>query len=151
MTVPCHPHQQLLDEVTTIISHLNQSTLLTKVGLVKAMVFPIVTYACESWTIKKAEHRRIDAFELSCWRRLFRVPGLQRDLTSPSWRKSVLSMHWKDWCWIWNSSTLATWCRELSHWKRPWCWERLKAGGEGDGRSDWTELYHFPPLVHQYC
>ena len=49
-------------------------TLLTKVCLVKAMVFPVVMYRCESWTIKKAEHRRIDAFELWCWRRLLRVP-----------------------------------------------------------------------------
>ena len=49
-------------------------TLLTKGHLVKAMVFPIVMYGCESWTIKKAEHRRIDAFELWCWRRLLRVP-----------------------------------------------------------------------------
>ena len=49
-------------------------TLLTKVHLVKAMVFPVVTYGCESWTIKKAEHQRIDAFELWCWRRLLRVP-----------------------------------------------------------------------------
>ena len=59
-------------------------TLTTKVHLVKAMVFPVVMYGCESWTIKKAEHRRIDAFELWCWRRLLRVPGLQGDLTSPS-------------------------------------------------------------------
>ena len=49
-------------------------TLLTKIHLVKAMVFPVVTYGCESWTIKKAEHRRTDAFELWCWRRLPRVP-----------------------------------------------------------------------------
>ena len=49
-------------------------TLLTKVHLVKAMVFPVVMYGCESWTVKKAEHRRIDAFELWCWRRLLRVP-----------------------------------------------------------------------------
>ena len=49
-------------------------TLSTKVHLVKAMVFPVVMYGCESWTIKKAEHRRINAFELWCWRRLFRVP-----------------------------------------------------------------------------
>ena len=49
--------------------------------------------------------------------------------------KSVLNIHWKDWCWSWNSNTLATWCKELSHWKRPWCWERLKAGGEGDDRG----------------
>ena len=47
----------------------------------------------------------------------------------------VLNIHWKDWCWNWNSSTLTTWCEELTHWKRPWCWERLKAGGEGDGRG----------------
>ena len=52
--------------------------LLTKVRLVKAMVFPIVMYRCESWTIKKAEHRRIDAFELWCWRRLLRVPWTAR-------------------------------------------------------------------------
>ena len=43
--------------------------------------------------------------------------------------------HWKDWCWSWNSNTLATWCEELNHWKRPWCWERLKAGGKGDVRA----------------
>ena len=53
-------------------------TLRTKVHLVKAMVFPVVMYECESWTVKKAEHRRIDAFELWCWRRLFRVPWTAR-------------------------------------------------------------------------
>ena len=53
-------------------------TLSTKVHLVKAMVFPVVKYGCESWTIKKAECRRIDAFELSCWRRLLRVPWTER-------------------------------------------------------------------------
>ena len=56
-------------------------TLPTKVHLVKAMVFPGVMYGCESWTIKKAEHRRIDAFELWCWRRLFRVPWTARRFT----------------------------------------------------------------------
>ena len=61
--------------------------------------------------------------------------GLQGDPTSPSWRKSVLNAHWKDRCWSWNSSTLATWCEELTHLKRPWCWERLRAGGEGDNRG----------------
>ena len=54
------------------------NTLPTKVHIVKAMVFPIVTYGCESWTIKKADHRRIDAFELWCWRRLLRVPWTSR-------------------------------------------------------------------------
>ena len=59
-------------------------TLPTKVHLVKVMVSPVVMYGCESWTIKKAEHQRIDAFELWCWRRLLRVPGLPGDPTSPS-------------------------------------------------------------------
>ena len=59
-------------------------TFPTKVHLLKAMVFPVVMYGCESWTVKKAERRRIDAFELWCWRRLLRVPGLQGEPTSPS-------------------------------------------------------------------
>ena len=68
-------------------------TLLAKVFLVKAMVFPVVTYGCESWTIKKAEHQRLDAFELWCWRRLFRVPWTaERSIQ----RKPVLNIHWKD-------------------------------------------------------
>ena len=60
--------------------------------------------------------------------------GLQGDPTSPSYRKSVLNVHWKDWCWSWNYNTLATWSEELTHWKRPWCWESLKVG-EGDNRG----------------
>ena len=59
-------------------------TLLTKVRLVKAMVFPVVMYGCESWTMKKAEHRRIDAFELWCWRRLLRVPWTARRSNQPT-------------------------------------------------------------------
>ena len=58
--------------------------LSTKGHLVKAMVFPVVMYGCESWTIKKAEHQRIDGFELWCWKRLLESPGLQGDPTSPS-------------------------------------------------------------------
>ena len=46
-----------------------------------------------------------------------------------------MNIHWKDWCWSWNSNTLATWYEEATHWKRPWCWERLRAGGEGDNRG----------------
>ena len=61
--------------------------------------------------------------------------GLQGDLTSPSSRRSVLGVRWKDWCWSWNSNTLATRCKELTHLRRPWCWERLKAGGEEDDRG----------------
>ena len=111
-------------------------TLPTKVQIVKAMAFPVVIYGCESWTLKKAEHQRMDAFEPWCWRRLLRESlGLRGNPTSPSWKKSVLGVHWKDWCWSWNSNTLATWYKELSHLKRPWCWERLRAGGEGDDRG----------------
>ena len=80
----------------------------TNVCLVKAMVFPVVMYGCESWSIKKAERQRIDAFELQCWRRLLRVPWTARDPTSPSKKKLVLNIHWKDWCWSWHSSPLAT-------------------------------------------
>ena len=61
--------------------------------------------------------------------------GLQGDPTRPFYRRSVLGVHWKDWCWSWNSNPLATWCEELTHLKRPWCWERLRAGGEGDDRG----------------
>ena len=58
----------------------------------------------------------------------------------PANPKSVVNIHWKNWCWSWSSSTLATWCKELTHWKRPWCWESLKAGGDGDNRAwdDWV-------------
>ena len=104
-------------------------TLPPKVCLVKAMVFPVVMYGYESWAIKKAECRRIDAFELWCW------PWTARRSNQSIWKKSVLNIHRKDWCWSWNSNTLATWCKELTHLKRPWCWERLKAGGEGDDRG----------------
>ena len=58
--------------------------------------------------------------------------GLQGDPTSPFWRRSTLGFLWKEWCWSWNSSSLATSCEELTHWKRLWCWEGLAAGGEGD-------------------
>ena len=103
-------------------------TLPTKVHLVKAMVFPVALYRCKSWTIKKTESWRIDAFELWCWRRLLRVPWTARRSN-----QSIL----KDWCWCWswNSNTLAMWCEEPIYWKRPWYWERLKVGGEGDDRG----------------
>ena len=61
--------------------------------------------------------------------------GLQADPTSPFWRRSALGFLWMEWCWSWNSSTLATSHEELTHWKRLWCWEVLGAGGEGDDRE----------------
>ena len=60
---------------------------------------------------------------------------LQGDPTSPFWRRSTLGFLWREWCWSWNSSTLATSCEELTHWKRLWCWEGLRAGGEGDAKG----------------
>ena len=109
-------------------------TLPTKVCLVK--VFPVVMYGCESWTVKKAEHRRIDAFELWCWRRLLRVPWTARRSnqsilkeTSPGCSLEGMMLKLK-------LQYLATSCEGLTHWKRPWCWEGLGAGGEGDD-SGW--------------
>ena len=71
-------------------------TLPTKVHLVKVMVFPVVMCGCESWTIKKAEHHRIDAFELRCWRRLLRVPWTARRSNQSILKEIVLNIHWKD-------------------------------------------------------
>ena len=109
-------------------------TLPTKAHLVKAMVFPVVMYGCESWIIKKAECRRIDVFELWWWR-LLRVPWPARRSNQFILKEISLDVHWKDWCWSWNSNPLATWCEESTHLKRPWCWERLRAGREGDNRG----------------
>ena len=108
-------------------------TLPTKVCLVKTMVFPVVMYGCESSPIKKAEHRRIDAFELWCWRRLLRVPwtagrssqSILKEI-SPECSLEGLMLKLK-------LQYFGTWCEELTHLKRPWCWERLRAG-EGDNR-----------------
>ena len=110
-------------------------TLPTKVCLVKAMVFPVVMYRCESWSVKKAEHQRIDAFELWCWRRLLRVPWTARRSNQSILKETSPEFHWRDWCWSWNSNPLATWCKELTHWKKPWCWERLKVREEGADRG----------------
>ena len=106
-------------------------TLPTKVHLVKAMAFPVVMYGCEIWTVKKAEWGRIDAFELWCWRRLLRVPwtvGRSNQEISPQYSLEGLMLKLK-------LQYLATWCAELTHLKRPWCWERLKVGWEGDNRG----------------
>jgi len=107
-------------------------TLPTKVRLVKAMVFPVVMYGCESWTVKKAKRQRVDAFELWCWEKRLESPLDWKEIQPVHSKGNVLNIHWKDWHWSWSSSTLATCCEELTHLKRPWCWERLKAGGEGD-------------------
>ena len=100
------------------------------------MVFPVTMYGCESWTIKKAEHRRTDAFKLSCWRRLLIVPWIARSSNLSILKKSTLKSLWKDWCW--SSNILATWWEEPTHWERPFCWERLRAG-RGSDRMRWLE------------
>ena len=107
---------------------------MTKVHLVKAMDFPVIMYGCKSWTRKKAEHWRIDTFELWCWSRLLRVPWAARrsnqsilNEISPEYSLEGLMLKLK--------LTLATWCEELTHLKRPWCWERFRAGGEGVDRG----------------
>ena len=100
-------------------------------------------YGCESWTIKKAEHQRIDAFELWCLRGLLRVPWTARRSNQSILKEISLDILWMDWCWSWNSNTLATWCEELTHLTRPWCWERLMVGGEGDNRG-WDGLMTSP-------
>ena len=117
----------------------------TKVCLVKAMVFPVVMYGCESWTVKKAELRKIEAVELWFWRRLLRVPWTAR-ISSQSILKEIspgcslerLMLNW-------NSNILVTSWEVLTHLKRPWCWEGLGAEGEGDDRG-WDGWMASPSL-----
>ena len=96
-------------------------TLPTKVHLVKVMVFPVVMYERESWTLRKAEHRRIDAFELWCWRRLLRVPWPARRSNQSTLKEISPEYSLEGLMLKLNSNILATWCEELTHWKRPWC------------------------------
>ena len=88
-------------------------TLPTKIHPVKAIVFPVVMYGCESWTIKQAECQTIHAFELWCWR-ILRVPWTARRYNQCILTEISLNIHWKDWCW--SANTLVTWCKN-------WCKE----------------------------
>ena len=117
------------------ISKSRDISLPAKVLLVRAMVFLVVIYGCESWTIKKAEHRRIDAFELWCWRRLLRVPWTTRKsnqsiLKEISLKYSLEGLMLKLKLQYFGQLTWRTDSLE-----KPWCWERLNAGGEGDDRG----------------
>ena len=114
-------------------------TLPTKVHLIKAMVYPVVMYGCESWTIKKDEPWRIDAFELWYWRRLLRVPWTARRTNqsilmeiSPKCLLEGLMLKLK-------LQYLATWCEELTHWKRLWCWESEGRRRRGLQRMRWLD------------
>ena len=119
-------HNTRYQHIPFISLHYAVNHFPRKPNLLKYII-PVVMYRCESWTIKKAE-RWIDAFNCGVGRRLVTVPW-----TAKRSNQSILNIHWKDWCW--SSNTLATWCQEWTHWKRPWCWARLKAGGEGDNRG----------------
>ena len=109
-------------------------TLTTKVHLVKDMVFPVVMM-WELDHLRKLSTEELMLFNCDVREDSWESLGLQRDPTSQSERKLVLNVHWKYWCWSQSSNPLATWCEELTHWKRSWCWERLKARGEGDDRG----------------
>ena len=98
----------------------------TKVHLVKAMVFPVFMSGCKSWTTKKAECQRIYAFELWCWRRL---PWTARRSKQSILNKISSEYSLEGLICSWNSNTLAIWWEELTHWKRPWCWEYWRQKG----------------------
>ena len=100
-----------------------------------SMFFLVVMYGCESWTIKKAEHQKNGCFWTVVLEKTLENPLDCKEIQPVHPRRSGLDVHWKDWCWSWNSNTLATWCEELTHWKRLWCWEGLGAGEEGDNRG----------------
>ena len=106
-------------------------SLLTKVCIVKAIVFPVVMSGCESWTIKQVGCWRTDTFELWGWRRFLRVPWTAR------WNQSILKEISPEYSLegLMLKPQYFGYLMWLTHWKRPWCWERLKAGGEGDDRG----------------
>ena len=131
-------HLLLGRKVMTTLDSILKSidiTLPKKIHLVKAMVFPVVMYGCECWTIKKAESWRIVAFELWCWRRLLRVPWTARR-SNQSILKEI-----NPWCSLeglmlkLKLQYFGHLMRRADSFARPWCWERLRAGGEGDNRG----------------
>ena len=110
-------------------------TLPTKVCLVKAMVFPVVMYGCESWTVKKAESRRTDAFELWRWRRLLRVPWTARRSNQSILKEINPGISLEGMMLKLKLQYFGHLMEELTHWKRLCCWEGLGTGGEGDDRG----------------
>ena len=97
----------------------------------------------------KVEHQRIDAFELWCWRRLLRVPWTARIFNKSILKEMSPEYSLEGQMLSWNSNTLATWCKELTHWKRPWCWEWLKVGGKGEDRG-WAGGWHHQLDRHEF-
>ena len=129
----------------TVITELNNSSFLYK-----------SKYSQANWTKEKRRYSILSTIALKSWSRaeILKPMGNYCFNLDCNWvmvtqvGNQFLNIHWKDWCWSWNSNTLATWCEQLTHLKRLWCWERLKAGGEGDDRgwdgwmaspTQWTE------------
>ena len=110
-------------------------TLPTKVHLVKAMVFPVVMYVCENWTIKKAEHRRIDAFELWCWRRLLRIPWTARRSNQSILKKISPECSLEGLMLKLKLQYFGHLVRRADSLEKTLMLGRLKAGGEGDDRG----------------
>ena len=118
-------------------------TFPSKEHLVKAIVFPVVMYGCESWTVKKAEHQRMDAFELRCWRRLLRVHWTARRSNqwvlreiSPDYSLEGLMLRLK-------LQYFGHLMRRTDSLERPCCWERLKTGGEGATEDETVGCHHW--------
>ena len=122
-------------------------TLLTKVCIVQALGFLVVMYRCESWTIEKVESSRSDDFELWCWRRLLSVPWTARRLNQ-SILKEINTEYSLEELML-KFQSFATWCKELTQWKRLWCWERLRAGGER-GDREWDGWISSPISGHVF-
>ena len=118
-------------------------TLLTKVCTVKAMAFPVVMYGYERWTTKKAEGKRVDAFKLWHWRRLLRVPWTARRSNQSILKELNPEYSLEGLMLKLSSNTLATWCEETTHWRRPWCWERLKAKDKRASENEMVRKHHW--------
>ena len=112
-------------------------TLPTKVHLVKALVFPVVMCGCESWIIEKAECRRIDAFELCCWRRLLKFPWTARRSNQSILKEISLEYSLEGLILKLKLQNVGHLMQRTNSLKRPWCWERLKTGGDNRGWDGW--------------
>ena len=120
------PWKKIYDKPRQHIKKQRHS-LLTKVHLVKAIVFPVVKYGCENWIVMKTMCQRIYAFELLCWRSLLRVPWAARRSNQSTLKEMSPDIHWKDWCWSWRFYTFSPDRK---------CWI---TGKDPDSEKDWRQ------------